>query len=138
VLSIAAARVFQSSPVIGAINPVNRSEFDRNRESVRGLSPIHSGSRRRAGALCHSPKCRRRKPKRHPHFGRSRQRGTSIEHRTLARALDRLTTLTSGNEPKISVLFAQAELNCSYCGQRSSLLASTPKHKTLCGKKVLR
>jgi hypothetical protein len=42
--------------------------------------------------------------------------------------------LAAGSEPKIGALFAQAELNRSYCGQRSSLLAPTPKHRALWAK----
>jgi hypothetical protein len=54
-----------------------------------------------------------------------------IDRSTLACALDRLTLLAAGSEPKVSALFAQAELNRSFCGQRSPLLAPTPKHRAL-------
>ncbi len=54
-----------------------------------------------------------------------------IERSTLACALDRLTLLSAGSEPKIGALFAQAELNRSYCGQRDPILAATPKYKLL-------
>jgi hypothetical protein len=54
-----------------------------------------------------------------------------IERSTLACALDRLTLLAAGSEPKVGALFASAELNRSYCGQRSPLLAPTPKHRAL-------
>jgi hypothetical protein len=64
--------------------------------------------------------------------------GGAIERSTLACALDRLTLLAAGSEPKIGVLFAQAELNRSYCGQRSTLLAPTPKHSALWGKSAPR
>jgi hypothetical protein len=50
---------------------------------------------------------------------------------TLACALDRLTLLAAGSEPKIGTLFAQAELNRSYCGQRDPILAATPKYHLL-------
>jgi len=50
---------------------------------------------------------------------------------TLACALDRLTLLYAGSEPKVGALFAQAELNRSYCGQRDPLLAATPKYHVL-------
>lgn len=56
---------------------------------------------------------------------------TSIERSTLACALDRLTLLAAGNEPKVGALFAQAELNRTFCGQRDPILTSTPKYKTL-------
>ncbi|HEY6024427.1 MAG TPA: hypothetical protein VIV34_09655 [Pseudolabrys sp.] len=54
-----------------------------------------------------------------------------IEQSTLACALDRLTLLAAGNEPKIGALFAKAELNRSYCGQRDPILAATPKYHLL-------
>ena len=54
-----------------------------------------------------------------------------IERGTLACALDRLSLLAAGSEPKIGALFAQAELNRSFCGQRNPLLAPTPKHRAL-------
>jgi hypothetical protein len=54
-----------------------------------------------------------------------------IGRETLACALDRFTLLSAGSEPKVGVLFAQAELRRSYCGQRNLLLTPTPKHKTL-------
>lgn len=54
-----------------------------------------------------------------------------IERSTLACALDRFTLLAAGSEPKVGALFAQAELNRSFCGQRNSLLAPTPKHRAL-------
>ncbi|HSP50742.1 MAG TPA: hypothetical protein VLN61_11305, partial [Pseudolabrys sp.] len=43
---------------------------------------------------------------------------TAIERSTLACALDRLSLLSAGSEPKVGALFAQADLNRSYCGQR--------------------
>jgi hypothetical protein len=54
-----------------------------------------------------------------------------VERSTLACALDRLTLLAAGSEPKVGALFARAELNRSYCGQRDPILASTPRYKTL-------
>lgn len=54
-----------------------------------------------------------------------------IEQSTLACALDRLTLLAAGSEPKIGTLFAKAELNRSYCGQRDPILAATPKYHLL-------
>src|SRR5262249_6160887 len=48
-----------------------------------------------------------------------------IEQSTLSCALDRLTLLAAGSEPKLGALFAQAELNRSYCGQRDPILAAT-------------
>jgi hypothetical protein len=54
-----------------------------------------------------------------------------IARSTLACALDRLTLLSAGSEPKVGALFAKAELSRSYCGQRDPILASTPKYKLL-------
>lgn len=54
-----------------------------------------------------------------------------IERSTLACALDRLSLLSAGSEPKVGALFAQIELNRSFCGQRDTILASTPKYKAL-------
>lgn len=64
--------------------------------------------------------------------------GDFIERSTLACALDRLTLLAAGSEPKVGALFAQAELNRSYCGQHSPLMAPTPKHRALWGKQAAR
>jgi hypothetical protein len=61
-----------------------------------------------------------------------------VERTTLACALDRLTLLAAGSEPKIGAVFAQAELNRSYCGQRNILLAPTPKHSALWGRHAAR
>jgi hypothetical protein len=54
-----------------------------------------------------------------------------IQQSTLACALDRLTLLAAGSEPKIGALFAQAERNRSFCGQRDPILAATPKYHLL-------
>ena len=54
-----------------------------------------------------------------------------IERSTLACALDRLTLLSAGSEPKVGALFAQAELNRSFCGQHDPILAATPKYHLL-------
>jgi hypothetical protein len=58
----------------------------------------------------------------------------SIERSMLACALDRLTLLSAGSEPKLGALFAQAELNRRFCGQHNPLLVPTPKHRALWGK----
>jgi hypothetical protein len=57
--------------------------------------------------------------------------GELIERSTLACALDRLTLLSAGSEPKVGALFADAELHRSLCGQHDPILASTPKYKLL-------
>ena len=54
-----------------------------------------------------------------------------IERSTLACALDRLTLLAAGSEPKVGALFAQAELHRSFCGQHDPILAPTPKYQLL-------
>ena len=56
---------------------------------------------------------------------------TYVTPETLACALDRLTLLSAGSEPKVGELFAHAELKRSFCGQRNLLLTPTPKHKAL-------
>jgi len=54
-----------------------------------------------------------------------------IQQSTLACALDRLTLLAAGSEPKVGALFAQAERNRTFCGQRDPILAATPKYHLL-------
>lgn len=54
-----------------------------------------------------------------------------VDRSTLACALDRLTLLSAGSEPKVGALFAQAELHRSFCGQRDPILAATPKYHLL-------
>jgi hypothetical protein len=54
-----------------------------------------------------------------------------IGRTTLACALDRLTLLSAGSEPKIGAFFAQAEINRRFCGERDPILAPTPKYKLL-------
>jgi len=56
---------------------------------------------------------------------------TIVDRGTLACALDRLTLMSSGSDPSIGALFAQAELRRSFCGQRSILMTPTPKYPTL-------
>jgi hypothetical protein len=46
-------------------------------------------------------------------------------------ALDRLTLLSAGSEPKVGALFAEAELHRSFCSQRDPILAETPTYKLL-------
>jgi hypothetical protein len=54
--------------------------------------------------------------------------GAAAVERNLATcALDRLTLLAAGSEPKVRELFARAELRRNFCGQRSHLLTPTPK-----------
>ena len=50
-----------------------------------------------------------------------------IERGALACALDRLSLLASGNEPKLAALFARAELRRNFCGANSVFVAATPR-----------
>ena len=50
-----------------------------------------------------------------------------VDRGMLACALDRLSLLAAGSEPKLAALFARAELKRSFCGQKSVFLAATPK-----------
>jgi len=59
------------------------------------------------------------------------QGGDLIERATLACALDRLTLLAAGSDPKVGALFARAELKRSFCGERDPIIAATPKYKLL-------
>lgn len=54
-----------------------------------------------------------------------------IDRSTLACALDRLSLLSAGSEPKVGAVFAQAELHRSFCGQHDPLMAPTPKYQLL-------
>jgi hypothetical protein len=51
-----------------------------------------------------------------------------VDRATLACALDRLTILSAGGDPKLAGLFARAEIKRTFCGQRSPILAATPEH----------
>lgn len=50
-----------------------------------------------------------------------------VDHGMIACALDRLTLLAAGSEPKLATLFARAELKRSFCGQKSVFVAATSK-----------
>ena len=51
-----------------------------------------------------------------------------VDRAMLACALDRLTMLTAGGDPALAMLFANAEVKRTFCGQRSPILAATPEH----------
>ena len=51
----------------------------------------------------------------------------TAEREVAACALDRLSLLSAGSEPKLRELFARAELRRNFCGQRSHLLTPTPR-----------
>ncbi len=57
--------------------------------------------------------------------------GAPVARSTLSCALDRLTLLSAGSEPKIGALFAKAELSRGFCGEHDPLIAATPKYKLL-------
>jgi hypothetical protein len=57
--------------------------------------------------------------------------GALIQRSTLSCALDRLTLLSAGSEPKIGALFAGAQLKRGFCGEHDPLIAATPKYKLL-------
>src|SRR4029077_7064736 len=50
-----------------------------------------------------------------------------VDRGMLACALDRLSLLAAGGEPKLATPFARAEIKRSFCGQNSVFLAATPK-----------
>lgn len=52
---------------------------------------------------------------------------TLVDRAALACILDRLTLLTSGSDPKVAGVFARAEVNRKFCGQRDPLMYATPK-----------
>lgn len=50
-----------------------------------------------------------------------------VDHGMIACALDRLSLLAAGSDPKLAARFARAELRRSFCGQNSVFIAATPK-----------
>jgi hypothetical protein len=50
-----------------------------------------------------------------------------VDHGTVACAIDRLSLIAAGSEPRLAALFARAELRRDFCGQRSVFVAATPK-----------
>jgi len=52
-----------------------------------------------------------------------------VDRAMLSCALDRLTMLSSGNDPDVAALFARAEVKRTFCGERSPILAATPEHE---------
>jgi hypothetical protein len=50
-----------------------------------------------------------------------------VERRIVGCALDRLSLLAAGSDPKLAALFARAELKRHFCGQNGPILAATPK-----------
>jgi len=50
-----------------------------------------------------------------------------VERGLLACALDRLTLVSAGSDPKVAELFARAEVKRTFCGKKSPILAATPR-----------
>ena len=50
-----------------------------------------------------------------------------VDRGMVACALDRLSLVSAGSEPRLATLFARAELRRTFCGQRFVFLAATPK-----------
>jgi hypothetical protein len=50
-----------------------------------------------------------------------------IDHATIACALDRLSVIAAGSDPKMSALFANAELSRKFCRQKPALRGSSLK-----------
>jgi hypothetical protein len=50
-----------------------------------------------------------------------------VDRAKLACALDRLTMLSAGGDPKVGALFARAELKRTFCGEHNPILAATPE-----------
>lgn len=67
----------------------------------------------------------------HPHFeisGRFCNAGPElVDHGMIACALDRLSLLAAGSDPKLAARFARAELRRTFCNQQSVFIAATPK-----------
>ncbi len=50
-----------------------------------------------------------------------------VDRHMVACALDRLTLISAASDPKLTALFARAELKRNFCGQNSVFLAATPR-----------
>jgi hypothetical protein len=50
-----------------------------------------------------------------------------VDRGMVACAIDRLSLVAAGSEPKLGTLFARAELKRTFCGQQSVFVAATPK-----------
>jgi hypothetical protein len=50
-----------------------------------------------------------------------------VDRHLVACALDRLTLISAASDPKLTALFARAELKRNFCGQNSVFLAATPR-----------
>jgi hypothetical protein len=50
-----------------------------------------------------------------------------VDRAVLSCALDRLTMLSAGGDPALAMLFANAEVKRTFCGQRGPILAATPE-----------
>jgi hypothetical protein len=50
-----------------------------------------------------------------------------VDRSAITCMLDKLTLLSSGSDPKVAGIFARAEVNRKFCGQRDPLMYATPK-----------
>ena len=50
-----------------------------------------------------------------------------VDRATLGCLLDRLTILSAGGDSRLDALFARAEIDRNFCGQRDPILAATPE-----------
>jgi len=114
-ISLAPAGLRAGEPLESKFGPLSIVAFSTSQGTAReclGFTRVHDDPRLQlSGWFC--------------------QGGAAVERSTLACALDRLTLLAAGSEPKVGALFAQAELHRSYCGQRDTILAPTPKYHLL-------
>ena len=55
---------------------------------------------------------------------------TIVDRSAVTCMLDRLTLLSSGSDQKVAEVFARAEVNRKFCGQRDPLMYATPKRST--------
>ena len=104
------------APLPSKFGPLSIAAYRHDRRAGPPLPRLPA--RLRGSASCRSPGVSARAP-------------ISSSASTLACALDRLTLLAAGSEPKIGALFAQAELNRHFCGEHDPILAATPKYRLL-------
>ena len=50
-----------------------------------------------------------------------------VDRSMVACAIDRLSLVAAGSEPRLGALFARAELKRTFCGRESVFVAATPK-----------
>lgn len=60
--------------------------------------------------------------------GMSCSMNTIVDRKSVTCVLDRLTLLSAGSDQKIAEIFARAEVNRKFCGQRDPLMYATPRY----------